>query len=133
MIKFPYLLKGLNYFPVLRLMIKHVDKTFKTDALVDSGASISVFQAAIAGFFGIDITKGEQIFLQTINGKVVAYAHEFPISFGDLTFNCKIAFSEELTTSFNILGRDNFFSFFRITFDEANKELIFEPNISSNG
>ncbi len=128
MIKFPYLLKGTNYFPVLRLTIKHDEKTLQTDALIDSGASVSVFQAAIAKVFGISVKKGELVILETINGKVTANIHEFPVIFGDFKFNCKVAYSEELTTGFNILGRDNFFRFFKITFDELNKEIILGPN-----
>ncbi len=128
MMRFSYFLKGTNYFPVLRLIIKHNNMLLQTDALIDSGASVSVFQAAIAKLFGIFINSGELVTLETINGKVVAYVHEFPIDFGSFKFNCKIAFSEELTTGFNILGRDNFFKFFKITFDELNKELVLEPN-----
>lgn len=126
--KIPYVLKGEHYFPVLRLIVKHQDKELKTSALIDSGASTSVFQASIAKHFGLDIKKGEKIFLQAISGKVTAYLHEIPLKFGSISLKCKIAFSEELTTSFNILGRDNFFRFFKITFDDANKELTFESN-----
>jgi hypothetical protein len=39
-----------------------------------------------------------------------------------------IAFSNELTTSLNILGRESFFDRFLITCDERQKKLILESS-----
>lgn len=124
----PYGLVGEHYLPILRIFVRHEGKEIKTRALIDSGAATSVFQANIAEHFGINIKQGEKAILQTLNSKVEVYLHKIPVKFSGQTFMCKIGFSEEVCTSFNLLGRDNFFKFFKITFDELNKEIILESN-----
>ena len=54
MIKVPYTLKGEKYYPLLQLIIKKGNRMLKTEALVDSGASISVFQESIADYFDLE-------------------------------------------------------------------------------
>jgi hypothetical protein len=55
----------------------------------------------------------------------------FPIAIGNKNYKCKIVFSRELTVSFNLLGRDNFFEPFLITFFEKDKKITLKEIISN--
>ena len=120
---FPYAFIRESPYPIIPIIVKRGALKLRTSALVDSGASISVFQKNIAEFFGIKIEEGEKKIFQGVKGKIIAYVHKLNVEVEGVEFPCKIAFSREMTTSLNILGRDDFFSYFLITFDEINKRL----------
>ena len=50
-----------------------------------------------------------------------------------INFNCKIGFSAEYTASLNLIGRDNFFEHFLITFNESNRKLLLERTNGDEG
>ena len=126
MSRFPYFQRGAQYYPAIdiTLFVKKDELTIK--ALIDSGASFSVFRPEIAEHIGIAIEKGKPMYLEGIGGRILGYLHRVRAEVGQKKFLCSIVFSREFTVSFNLLGRDNFFSHFRITFDEKKKEVILE-------
>ncbi|MCD6220409.1 retroviral-like aspartic protease [Candidatus Calescamantes bacterium] len=101
--------KGSQSFPVIDVELKGKNKTLIVKALVDSGATFSIFRPEIANYLGIEIEKGKPIYLEGIGGRILGYMHTLPLRLGEKSFTCKIVFSHEFTISFNILGRDNFF------------------------
>jgi len=125
--EFPYLYRKNQLYPIIPIKVGKGKLILKTEALLDSGANISVFSADIADYFGIKLTKGRQIYLQGIGGRIVGYIHKLKIIVADVSFMCPIVFSAELITSFNIIGRAGFFSKFLIIFNEAKGKLILRP------
>lgn len=115
-----------NLFPLLPLSIKYKNKSNDYYALIDSGATISMFKADVADYLGINIEKGQEIIMRSINGLLRGYLHIVKIFVGRKQFPCKIIFSRDQETSFNILGRNSFFEKFKITFDEAKKSVTLE-------
>jgi len=126
--EFQYLKKGNQYFPLIDIEILHGKRKLKIKALVDSGASFSVFRSEIADYLKIPIEKGNLLYLTGIGGRILGYLHKLPIKVGNKVFSCKVVFSKEYTVSFNILGRDNFFVPFLITFNERAKKIFLEEN-----
>jgi hypothetical protein len=61
-----------------------------------------------------------------IGGRILGYLHKVSVSLGNKSFICKIIFSPELNISFNLLGRDNFFLPFIISFFEKKRKIIFK-------
>lgn len=122
--EFSYLKKGNQYFPVIDIELKGRRTDLKIKALVDSGASFSVFRSEIADYLGIPLKKGRPIFLEGLGGRILGYLHKIPVKVGGKNFICKIIFSEEFRISLNLLGRNNFFLPFLITFDERGKKII---------
>jgi hypothetical protein len=59
--------------------------------------------------------------LQSANAKFVAYVNKVKVGIEDTQLTLKIAFTEELATSFNILGRQGFFESFIVEINERNK------------
>jgi hypothetical protein len=125
-IEFPYLEKNGQYFPIVEVTLRKDKKLIKIKALVDSGAYFSVFRPEIAQELGIDLEKGKKIYLVGIGGRILGYLHKVSLSLGNKTFICKIVFSPEFNVSFNLLGRDNFFLPFIISFMEKKRKIIIE-------
>lgn len=96
----------------------------RVSALIDSGASISIFGEDTANELNINIEKGEKRILGGVGGRIVGYVHKIKIKVAGKVFICPIVFSREYKVSFNLLGRDTFFEKFKITFDEAKKHVI---------
>lgn len=121
--EFPYFEKDNQSFPIIEIKLRHSKNEINVKALIDSGASFSVFRPEIAQELGIVLEKGKKIYLTGIGGRILGYLHTLPITLGNKTFQCKIVFSSEFNVSFNLLGRDNFFLPFLITFNERFRKI----------
>ncbi|MBW8051635.1 MAG: hypothetical protein FVQ77_15120 [Cytophagales bacterium] len=126
---FPYIEKKGQFFPLIDITLQKRSVSIEVKALVDSGASFSVFGSYIAEYMDIDIEKGKQIYLEGVGGRILGYIHYIHIIIGEKKLRCKIIFSREFTVAFNLIGRDNFFKHFLITFDEKNKRTILESYV----
>ena len=126
MIRFPYSYRRQQLFPIIPVTVTIEPYDITTDALLDSGANISVFRQEIAECLGLQIESGEEILLHGLGGRVIGYIHEVTFSIEQISFPCKVVFSSELTVGINILGRQDFFEKFMVTFDEKNKEATLE-------
>ena len=123
--EFRYSKKAGQWFPTVDIKIQGPKRTRKYKALVDSGATLSVFRAEVAKNLGVNIEAGEKIFLTGVGGRILGYLHNLKVSIDEKNFfKCKIVFSKEYTVSLNILGRDNFFLPFLITFAEKRRKII---------
>jgi len=127
MIEYPYLYRKNRLYPIIPVTISKGQMFLRTEGLIDSGANISVFSADIAEYFGIDITKGEKVYLQGIGGHIAGYIHEMALTMSNVTVPCRIVLSPELIIGFNVLGRENLFDKFLITFDESHKKVRLMP------
>lgn len=118
---YKYYFNGHSYFPVVPLYFTTSKKRVRALALIDSGASISIFRTETATTLGISIESGAKTILGGVGGKIVGYVHELPIEVAGRKFLCPVVFSRDYLVSFNLLGREAFFKQFQITFDERNR------------
>ncbi|MDP2950753.1 MAG: retropepsin-like aspartic protease [bacterium] len=125
---FSYFQKDGQFFPIIDVVLRNKGKELKTKALIDSGASFSVFRAEIADELGIVLEKGEKIYLSGVGGRILGYAHKVSVEVGKKNFTCKVVFSLEFNVSFNLLGRNNFFQPFVISFFEKQKRVVLKSN-----
>lgn len=126
-VRFPYLHKGTQWFPVVEIGLhgrSGAVVTFK--ALVDSGASFSVFRPEVAEALGVGVERGIPVTIEGISGRILGYRHRLPAVVAGHRFTLIVIFSRELAVSFNLLGRANFFQNFRVTFDEAERAITLE-------
>ena len=120
-----FTLRGRHY-PFMPIRLHYQDRNVKTYALVDSGSTISVFRNEIAEDLTIIIQNGKEQMLQSASGLIKVYVHTLTVDIDGKRFEMKIGFSNELVSSFNILGRDGFFDRFRIVFDETHRKISLE-------
>lgn len=126
--EFSYFKKGNQYYPLIDVELVGPKKTLIVKALLDSGATFSLFRPEIADYLGIPLRCGRKIYFHGIKGKILGYLHRVPVKINQKRFICFIAFSPELESSFNILGRSNFFFPFLITFNEKYQKILIEEN-----
>src|SRR3989338_950901 len=104
--KFPYQLFRDAYYPIIPVTIIKRNKRVNTSAVVDSGASISIFSSSIGRIIGLDIEAGEKRIFQGASAKLAGYIHNVKMVIAGKEIDCKVAFSDELSTSFNLIGRE---------------------------
>jgi predicted aspartyl protease len=128
--EFPYLKKGDQAYPLIDVEMIGPRGSLVVKALVDSGATFSIFRPEIANYLGVTVNSGQSLYFQGIKGRILGYLHQIPVRVNGERFTCSIAFSSELEVSFNILGRNNFFLPFLITFNEKLQTVVIEKNNS---
>ena len=124
---FPYKNTAGQFYPIIKLSLIYQETKFTIEALVDSGANISVFGADIAESLGVKIESGKRIFLGGVGGRILGYEHKIDMELAGKRFNAKVVFSAEYVVSFNLVGRADVFDKFTICFDEARKQLELKP------
>lgn len=123
---FKYHFNGEGYFPIIPLYISTQNQQLKIYALIDSGATISVFKDEVAEQLGIVIERGKEIYLGGVGGRIKGYIHQLHFELAGKKFLCPVVFSHEYFVSFNLLGREVFFKSFRIVFEEKKKHVKLE-------
>ena len=92
----------------------------------DSGADVSLFTRSDAELLNLELLEGEYRPIMGI-GKFMlpAYIHTVCMKVGDLQFDANVAFanSDEVP---RLIGRETIFKKFKITFDEAKLQTVFE-------
>ena len=96
--------------------------------LVDSGADFCYFHAKIGEILGLNVKSGEVKKSRGITGdEFIIYLHKIQFKIGGWDFEAGIGFSYELGVPFGILGREGFFSLFKVCFNHPKKEIELKP------
>ena len=127
MYQFPYVRFHGKYYPLIPLTLNRESRTVNTFALLDSGASISVFRPEIAEALGIKPGKKAGVRLGTATGGLDIGVSRIKVEIGQTAFNANVGFSREYAASFNIIGRESFFRQFSICFNEISRTVLMVP------
>ena len=124
---FPYVKFHGNSYPLIPIGLKRGKKKVNTFALLDSGASYSVFRPEIAEALGLNRKKKKVLHLGTPNGGVDISLSKVEVSVEKTKFFTSIGFSKGYAANFNILGRKGFFNRFSVCFNEIMKTVVMVP------
>lgn len=125
--EFPYVkLHGQSY-PLIPIRLKKGRSHINTIALLDSGATISVFRPEIAKALKVSFSKKGNMRLGTAVGGINIDVEKVQVQIGETQFISKIGFSESPAAKFNILGREGIFLNFSVCFNEIMKTVIMVP------
>ena len=96
---------------------------------VDSGASISILNTAReAGRLGVRTEDGQLVYSVVGDGSLIpVYVHRLLIRIGPIELIAVIGFSSRLGVGFNLLGRQDVFHRFDITFSDSRQRVLFKP------
>ncbi|PKO20275.1 MAG: hypothetical protein CVU38_20965 [Chloroflexi bacterium HGW-Chloroflexi-1] len=99
--------------PMVTIGVKLGDTWYPTEAYVDS--------------VGFDYRAGNRIYVQVGDGSFIPiYLHDIEVQVGAERFVAKIAFSDKLGVTFNLLGRMGIFDRFKVCFNDRQGVLTFE-------
>ncbi|MCB4757446.1 MAG: retroviral-like aspartic protease family protein [Elusimicrobia bacterium] len=124
---FPYVRFHENTYPLIPVTVKKGRLEVNTFALLDSGASISVFRPEIAKALGLRRKRRKLMRLGTANGGVDIEITPVEIRVMKSKFKSRIGFSDRYAAQFNILGREGFFQHFSVCFNELMRTVILVP------
>lgn len=125
--QFPYVRFHGQTYPLIPITLRRLQYSVNTFALLDSGASVSVFRPEIASALHLSSKDRTSMRLGTASGGVDIHLAQLEIQIEKTSFITKIGFSKREATSFNILGRDGFFHRFSICFNEMMKTVVMVP------
>jgi hypothetical protein len=124
-IKLPTKDRNFIELPLIPVAFKKEGGCF---CLIDSGADYSYLDANIGEALGLDVKSGKIFRSKGITGReFTAYFHKINFIVGGWNFEGNFGFSYELGTPFGILGRDDFFTLFKITFKHPKKIIDIVP------
>lgn len=124
---FPYQKNSTgNSFPVIDFYVSKNDRITRIFALIDSGATVSIFREDVAEQLGIIIENGAETYLGGVGGRIKGYIHKLEVEIAEKKFFCPVVFSREYTVSFNLLGREAVFKQFKIIFEEKQNLLTLD-------
>lgn len=126
--KFPYVDRGYGTLvPIIPVTVGKGDNCIVTEALVDSGADQSIFDAQFAEAVGIeDVESGEEVKFEGVSGHfLTGYLHDVDLNVGGNPFrDVNIAFSRDMPdNAVNILGQQGFFDLFPIKFTYSARQI----------
>ena len=124
--EFSYVPLRTSRFPIIPIQLRAAgDVWLGANALVDSGASISLFDGSVAHALGIGSRGGRKVEPSGIGGTIVAHVHGVTLKIGDEEFPTEVAFTRR-RLPVNLLGRSGVFGRFLVTFDDRNGKTILE-------
>jgi hypothetical protein len=82
------------------------EETVLTQAKVDTGAQVCLFQREIGERLGLEIESGHFLLLDTLAGSLTAYGHEVKLYTLGLEFDSVIYFTANHGMKRNLLGRE---------------------------
>ena len=126
--KFPYKRYHITFRrPVIPVVICYGTRELQYEALVDSGADVSLFDWEIANALGIKTTGGTPYEVLGVGGGIsVYYFHTVVLTVGEVSYKTKIGFTGNptgQTIPYGILGQRGFFDKFIVGFDLLQEEI----------
>ncbi|MBI4597907.1 MAG: hypothetical protein HY737_05855 [Candidatus Omnitrophica bacterium] len=127
-ITFPYgLYRGLPS-PLIPVQFRGPRDWKEVWVYVDSGAFLSILAEAEARLLGLTLEEGKLTYSIVGDGSLIpVYIHELSIRIGPSEVRARIGFSPRLGVGFNLLGRQDIFTAFDVTFSDFRRQVIFAP------
>ena len=126
---FPYVPYRGHPAPILPIAIQGVRGWTVVWTYADSGASLSILNTAReAGRLGLRVEDGQLVYSVVGDGSLIpVYVHRLPVRIGPIELTATIGFSARLGVGFNLLGRQDIFTHFDVTFSDSRQRITFKP------
>jgi hypothetical protein len=125
--EFPYIRFHGKHYPLIPITLRRGKYAVSTFALLDSGASISVFRPEILKALNMPFNGKDDAHLGTASGQVHIGMSKVQIEVEQTKFSARVGFSDTSVASFNIIGREGFFHKFSICINEMLRTVIMVP------
>lgn len=126
--KFPYKrYSGTILRPVIPILMRYGTRELQYEALVDSGADVSLFDWEIGADLGINIKRGISYEILGVGGGIVTYYFHFvSLAVDGILYRTKVGFTGNPTgqaTPYGIVGQKGLFDKFIVGFDFLKREI----------
>ncbi len=131
-IKLPYTLYKNRWAPIIPVQFHGPRGWMPVWTYVDSGASFSILGAQSAERLGLQTSRGTRTNVVVGDGSLIpVYIHRLPIRIGAVVLTAHVGFSPRLGVGFDLLGRQDIFTRFDVTFSDSRRLILFTPRRSS--
>ena len=94
---------------------------------VDSGASFTILHTYEARRLGVNLSKCKKFFIGTAgNHKIPVFLKTIRMRMGRTVFPVEVGFCRVLGGAFNLLGRKDVFSRFKVCFSDHDETVTFQ-------
>jgi hypothetical protein len=130
--RFPTIARQKIHRPLVALHVHSLGRTTLTDALIDTGADVSIFPKFVADRLRIDLTNLPEIAVNTPLGGTGTYRLcvvelELRRSGETLRWKTSVGFTEH-EMSYAFLGTKGFFEFFDLTYSARSQSIEIQPS-----
>ena len=133
--KLKYIKAGLWKRPIIPIEISYNNKAVNYLALIDSGSDFNIFHKDIADILDIDLSKLKKIPFSGISskgGQCEGIFVEVDLKIGRKNIKSLVLFSEDISEDgYGILGQQDFFTKFKITFNYKDSSITVIQNITN--
>ena len=125
---FPYTLYKGRFAPIIPVQLYGPRGWVPIWTYVDSGASFSILATASAERLGLRMDRGSPTNVVVGDGGLIpVYIHRLPIRIGPFELTAHVGFSPRLGVGFDLLGRQDIFTRFDVTFSDSRHRISFKP------
>ncbi len=126
--KFPYKqYRNSISRPIIPIQLHYGKREFRYEALIDSGADVSLFDWEVGEDLGIDIRSGVPCEVLGVGGAISTYyLHKTTLVIGGVFYKAEVGFmgsANSQLVSYGILGQKGLFDKFLVGFDFLKEEL----------
>lgn len=115
------------FFPALDVTLIGPDGEEDLIAIIDTGATYSLFNGLRAEPIGLELMAGRKEILRGLAGPLMARIHQVRLEIRGTRFQCEVAFSEHPIPR-ELLGRHTLFNQMRLGFREGISTCYFHPS-----
>lgn len=114
---------------IVPVELRLADKTVRTDAYVDTGATFCVFKRELGTALDLDIETGTPLRLGTVTGSFETYGHMLTLETLNYSFDVTVYFAAHESFIRNVLGRRGWLDQVRLgIIDYENKLFLSRYN-----
>jgi hypothetical protein len=127
-VAFPYIPYQGHPAPIIPIAIQGTSGWTTVWAYVDSGASTTILTIREAGRLGVHAESGQLLYSAVGDGSLIpVYFHRMAVRIGSVELTVAVGFSPRLGIGFNLLGRQDIFHRFDVTFSDTRQRVTFRP------
>lgn len=109
--------------PLLPVRLERLGQTCAVEAIIDTGATYSIFRPTVAEALGIPIERGRKLQVTSLREKTVAYLHPIHLSVLGYYLDFEVAFSRDLKFGLDLIGLKPFFDLHQVTFRQYARKI----------
>ena len=108
---------------IIPVMLRLGNAAARTDAYLDTGATLCVFKRSLAEPLGLEVETGEPLRLSTVTGSFDAYGHMLTLETFGYSFDVTVYFAAHESFTRNVLGRRGWLDQVRLGLVEYESKL----------